>query len=117
MILIAEDNLLMRKMLHSLVEEFDKEIIECGDGGEAFRLYEKYRPDWVLMDVSMRPVDGLTATRKIFSRFPEARIVIVTEHDDPATRMKAFEFGACGFVGKEDLIPLRALIGRYSEEK
>lgn len=118
MILIAEDNALMQRMLHSLVEDLDTIIVECADGGAAITLFEKYRPDWVLMDISMHPVDGLTATREIIGKFPDARIIIVTEHYDDATRAKAFESGAYEFIGKDQLIPLRTLIGgqRISKE-
>ncbi|HEX8568077.1 MAG TPA: response regulator transcription factor [Pyrinomonadaceae bacterium] len=113
MILIAEDNQLMRKMIRSLVEDLDSEIIECADGEAAFNLYEKHLPDWVLMDVSMQPVNGLTATRSIIGKFPAARIVIVTEHDDEETREHAFTAGACEFLGKSDLRRLRTLIGGH----
>lgn len=112
MILIAEDNPLMRKMLRSLVEDLASEIVECADGEAALRLYEKHLPAWVLMDVSMRPVDGLSATRAIVARFQSARVVIVTEHDDAETRRSAFEAGASEFYGKDYLLPLRALIQR-----
>lgn len=117
MILIAEDNPLMRKMLRSLIEDLDPEIIECTDGAEAVRLFEKHRPAWVLMDIGMRPVDGLTATREIIARTSSARVVIVTEHDDEATCRHAFEAGAAAFFGKGDLRPLRKLIGNESEPK
>ncbi len=114
MILIAENNPLMRKILRSLVGDLDAEIVECGDGEAAIDLYEKHRPDWVLMDISMRPVDGLSATREIIGQFPAARVVIVTEHDDAETRRYAFKAGACEFLGKSDLRPLRLLIGSQS---
>lgn len=110
MILIAEDNSLMRSMLRSLVEDLASEIIECADGEAAVELYEKHNPTWVLMDVSMRPVDGLSATRAIISRFASAQIVIVTEHDDVETRRCAFEAGAKEFFGKDYLLPLRSLL-------
>ena len=111
MILIAEDNQLMRAMLRSLVDDIDPDILECSDGASASRLFESHRPSWVLMDVQMGEHDGLTATRAITDRFPSARIVIVTEHDDEATRKRAFEAGATDFFGKDDLMPLRSLIG------
>ena len=111
MILIADDNQLMRRMIRTMVEDLDPQIIECAEGGEALSLFESHRPDWVLMDVSMRPIDGLTATRRIIGQDPSARVVIVTEHDDAATRTKAFEAGACAFVAKDELTPLRTLIG------
>jgi DNA-binding NarL/FixJ family response regulator len=110
MILIADDNPLMRKMLRSLVEDLDPAIVECADGAAALSLYAEHRPEWVLMDISMQPVDGLTATREIIEKFPAARIVIVTGHDDPDTRATALEAGAREFLGKSDLLPLRSLI-------
>lgn len=110
MILIADDNQSMRKMVRSLVEDLDNEILECEDGAEAARLYEAHRPAWVLMDVSMRPMDGITATRQITGRYPAARIVIITEHDDAETREYSLRAGACGFIAKDDLRPLRPLI-------
>jgi len=110
MILIAEDNPLMRKMIRSLVEDLASEIVECADGAAALPLYERHYPDWVLMDISMRPVDGLTATRSILASFQSARVVIVTEHDDAETRRSAFEAGASEFFGKDYLLPLRSLI-------
>lgn len=111
MILIAEDNLLMRKMIRSLVEHLDPEIVECADGEAAVRLYEKHLPDWVLMDISMRPVDGLSATRAIIASYPAARIVIITDYDDAETQRSAFEAGASEFFNKNDLRRLRQLIG------
>jgi len=110
MILIAEDNPLMRKMIRSLVEDLASEIIECADGAAALRLYEEHLPAWVLMDVAMRPVDGLSATRAIRARFQSARVVIVTDYDDAETRRCAFEAGASEFFGKDYLLPLRSLI-------
>lgn len=110
MILIAEDNPLMRKMIRSLVEDLATEIVECADGKAAFSLYEKHRPDWVLMDISMRPTDGLTATKEIVKKFPQARILIVTDHDDAETREHAIRAGACNFFCKDNLLPLRPLI-------
>jgi DNA-binding NarL/FixJ family response regulator len=110
MLLIAEDNELMRQMLRSLVEDLPYEIVECGDGSAAIDLYEKHRPAWVLMDVSMRPVDGLSATREIIARDGSARIAIVTEHDDAETRRFALEAGAKAFFGKSHLLPLRSLL-------
>ena len=100
----------MKKLLRSMVAALDASIIECSDGEEACRLFEQYCPDWVLMDVAMQFMDGLEATRKIVGRCPSAKVVIITNHDDAATRARAFEAGAYGFLGKDDLSPLRRLI-------
>ena len=117
MILIAEDNPLMKKMLHNLVADLDELILECTDGEEACRLYKQHCPDWVLMDISMQVMDGLTATRQIVSQCPSAKVIIITSHNDVATRARAFEAGAYGFVVKDDLLPLRPLISNFQPEQ
>jgi DNA-binding NarL/FixJ family response regulator len=116
MILIAEDTPLMKKLLRAMVADLDEQIIECGNGAEACRLFEQHCPDWVLMDVSMQIMDGLAAARQIISQCPSAKVIIITNHDDAATRARAFEAGACGFLGKDDLSPLRPLIGNFQPE-
>jgi DNA-binding NarL/FixJ family response regulator len=54
--------------------------------------------------------DGLTATRRIIKAHPEARILIVTNHDDDTLRTAAIEAGARGFVLKDDLLALGAFL-------
>jgi DNA-binding NarL/FixJ family response regulator len=108
--LIVDDNAVMRRTIRYAVSEFAREINECADGAAALSAYEKYQPDWVLMDVEMREKDGLTATREICASFLDAKIVIVTNYGDAATREAARKAGACGFVIKENLLELRAII-------
>jgi DNA-binding NarL/FixJ family response regulator len=55
-------------------------------------------------------MDGLTATRELRAAHPEARVIIVTKHNDEQLRDAAFKNGACGFVLKENLLDLRSLI-------
>ena len=62
------------------------------------------------MDLMMPGVDGLTATSQIVSSFPVAKIIIVTSHDSDALREKASNAGAIGYVLKENLSDLKALI-------
>lgn len=101
-------------MIRSLIEDLESEILECENGEEAVALYEKHKPDIVLMDINMQPVDGITATKRILELDPDARIVIVTEHQDRAIRKLARVSGASEFVGKDDLTALPDLIKRLS---
>ncbi len=110
-VLIVDDNSVMRRTIRRMVSEFAGEINECEDGSEALSAYEKYHPDWVLMDVEMRRKDGLTATREICAAFPEAQIVIITKHSAAGMRKAAQIAGAFGFVVKENLLELREIIG------
>jgi CheY-like chemotaxis protein len=110
MILIADDNDDVRRMLRSIVEDIDPDIIECVNGLEAFEAYAEHGPDVVLMDIGMEPVDGLTAMKMILGSFPEARIIVVTEHRDPRTREISLDKGASAFVGKDDVTALAEIV-------
>ncbi len=110
-ILIVEDNPLMREIIRETVSEFADVITECEDGDEAFAAYQATLPDWVLMDLQMRRVDGFTASREIRSRFPYANICIVTDYGDERTRSAAAAVGATAFVVKENLEALRTVLG------
>ena len=112
MILIADDNEGVRRMIRSLVEDRDANVIECSDGQAAIEIFERQLPDWVLMDINMHPVDGLTAMRTILEKHPDAQIIIVSQHQDARTRETALAMGAHAFVGKEDLMELRELVAR-----
>ncbi len=96
-------------MIRSLIEDFDKDVCECEDGAEAFAAFQKHRPQWVLMDLAMRRMNGLNATRQISKAFPDAKIAIVTNHDDTNMRLAATSAGACAYIIKENLIDLRGL--------
>lgn len=109
-ILIVEDNPLMRAMLRETVGEFADTIIECADGAEALAAYQANLPHWVLMDIQMARLDGLTASRQIKTRYPNAKICIVTAYGDARTRQQAAEAGALAFVLKENLEELKTLL-------
>jgi CheY-like chemotaxis protein len=108
-VLIVEDNSEMRRMLADFIAPRFEEIYECADGDEAFSLYQKHLPDWVLMDWQMPQTDGITATREIIARFPSANICLVTSFADDFLRLEATEAGAKGFVLKRNLSELEAV--------
>src|SRR5215813_5434336 len=109
-LLIVEDNDHMRLMLRNIVTDLADEISECSDGAEALSLYQQYKPDWVLMDIRMKDVDGLTATRQIKAEFADAKIIIVTNYDDQYLRQAARQAGAYEFVLKANLLEVRRIL-------
>jgi CheY-like chemotaxis protein len=108
--MIVDDNAEMRTLIRSLLSVVAQEFVECAGGEEAVARFAKERPEWTIMDVVMPGMDGLTATRRIKAQFPEARILIITQHHNPKIRDSAREAGATGFLDKEDLTRLEDII-------
>ncbi len=109
-ILIVDDSDHIRRLIKNLVWDLAETIVECTDGSEAFAAYQKHNPDWVLMDVKMKMVDGIDATRQIKMEYPDAKIMIVTDFDVADLREAAFRAGAREYVVKEDLLSLRRIL-------
>ena len=109
-LLIVDDNAEMRQLVKSIASRVSDEIFECEDGDEALAAFTKHRPDWVVMDVEMKRMDGLKATAQVIAHYPQAKIIVVTKHTDSQTRALASEAGAFAFCSKDDLLRLRSLI-------
>ena len=109
-ILIVEDNEQMRRMVKTLVRDLVECVFECDDGAGALLAYTQHRPDWVLMDLDLPEVDGISATRQIVAAHPEARVMMVTNYDGADLREAARSPGACEYVAKEDLIEIRRIL-------
>lgn len=109
-ILIVDDSRPIRELIRMTLGDTFVVVGECEDGSEALDAYVRLRPAWVLMDVDMLEIDGITATRQIITIFPDAKIVILTEHDDAALRRAALEAGAERYVLKQNLLSLCEII-------
>jgi len=100
----------MRETLKQYVALDGDEVIECDNGSDAPGFYQRHQPDWVLMDISMKGVNGIDATQRILSSDPRAKVIIVTDYNDRSFRRAAKEAGAHSFVAKEDLAELECII-------
>jgi CheY-like chemotaxis protein len=109
-ILIVDDNEDMRELLKILLAGLVDNIYECTDGAEALEAYRTFQPDCVLMDIEMRKVDGITATRQIKAAFPQARIIVMTSYEDPDLREAALKAGAARYVLKEEMFTMQRIL-------
>jgi CheY-like chemotaxis protein len=116
-ILIVEDNEHMRRTIKSLLGDLVTQFHECSDGSQALAAYTEHQPDWVLMDIEMGQVDGLTATKQIKAAYPDARIIIVTNYDEPALRETAQAAGAFDYVLKENLFTLSQMLREQKSDQ
>jgi DNA-binding NarL/FixJ family response regulator len=101
-LLLVDDEVQVRRGLSmAFSAEPDLKVIgEAEDGECAVALAHELRPDVVIMDLRLRTLDGLSATRRIHERDPDIRVVVLTLLDDRLTRSAAAAAGALGFVGK-----------------
>jgi len=104
-ILIVDDHEIFRRGLRSLLESRkDLDITgEAVNGIEAVEKAKELRPDIVVMDVSMPQMDGLQAARMIHSERPEAKILILSQHDSPHMLAAALDAGASAYVTKSQV--------------
>jgi predicted signal transduction protein with EAL and GGDEF domain/FixJ family two-component response regulator len=102
-VLVADDDPVMRLLMLEMLQQVGLDGIEAGDGSEALALARERRPDLILMDVEMPRLDGFAACRAIRrSEGPGASvpIVMVTGGDDIEAVTSAYEAGATDFVSK-----------------
>jgi two-component system, NarL family, response regulator DegU len=109
-LLIVDDNQRARTFVRTLFAGCTSAIEECGDGAQALHSYERFQPDFVLMDLQMEGMNGMLATIRIRALYPNARIVIVTNHDDRSLRDQAEAAGAIGYVLKQQMTDLPQML-------
>lgn len=102
-VVLVDDHAILREGLRSLLSlQDDIEVVgEAGDGASALELVGRVKPDVVLMDVAMPGMDGLEATRRIKSEFPDTRIVVLTQHDNREYVFSLLRAGAVGYILKK----------------
>ncbi len=101
-IIVVDDHEIVRSGLKRLLdqEEGMQVIAEAENGEEAYQLFGELLPDLLLMDISMPGMGGLESLRRIISRFPAARVVVFSMHENVAFATKALTIGARGYVAK-----------------
>ena len=102
-LLLADDHMLIRASLRSLLTEFAgvEVVAEASDGREAFEMVGLHLPDVVLMDISMAGLNGLEATRLIRKEFPQVQVIVLSMHAGERHVLQALRAGASGYILKE----------------
>lgn len=100
--LLVDDHLLVRRGFRRMLEDEPGIAIvaEAADGQEAVDLAVRVRPNVVVMDYALPSMNGATAARKIRAAVPEAAILILSMHSEPACVRNCMEAGVRGYLLK-----------------
>ena len=101
-VLLVDDHSLVRRGFRRILEdEPDMNVVgEAGDGEEAVKLAQQFRPQVVLMDCALPGISGLQATRQILQLVPETRVLMLSMHPEETLVRQALESGASGYILK-----------------
>jgi NarL family two-component system response regulator LiaR len=101
--MLVDDHQMVRNGLGTfLLVHDDLELVgEARDGEQALAIFDRVRPDVVLMDLKMPRLDGVAATRALVERDPEVRVIALTSFKDEALVQEALHAGAIGYLLKD----------------
>jgi two-component system invasion response regulator UvrY len=101
-IMLIDDHTLIRETWRSLLSSIEnmKIVAECGDGRLAGELAEKMRPEIVLLDINMEPIDGFKVLKIIRKLSPISKIIGLSMRSEPANVKRFLRLGAKGYVTK-----------------
>lgn len=102
-VLIADDHSLVREGIIAFLKyTTDIEVVaEASDGIEAIEKAKKFRPDIILMDISMPRLGGLEATIEIRKFDPSIKILVLTQYDDKEYISRFLKAGVSGYLLKK----------------
>ncbi|MCK5339723.1 MAG: response regulator transcription factor [Desulfobulbaceae bacterium] len=116
-ILIIEDHPLFREGLTALLDRYEGyEVIgEAGTGREGLLLAAKFKPDLVLLDITLPGISGIQVARELLAELPGSKVLIVSMHVGINNIIDSFQAGASGYLTKESasgqlLVAMEALL-------
>lgn len=117
-ILIADDNQDITDVLSAYTKKEGYEPIIANDGEEAFRMFEKYNPVAVLLDVMMPKEDGYEVCRKIRAK-SNVPVILITARGEDFERIMGLDIGADDYIVKpfspsEVMARIRAVLRRLT---
>lgn len=102
-VLVVDDEIHIRKFVSLMIESLGEAVVlQAANGREALQIYERERPDLVLLDVNMPRFDGLQTLRELKHLYPEAPVVMLTSLVNRQTVEECLHLGARGYLRKDN---------------
>lgn len=101
-VLLADDHALILTAMRMMIERIEGVVVvaEAYNGRDAVALALAHRPDLVVMDISMKDLNGIEATAQIVAQSPGTRVMILSSHTDESFVLRAIRAGASGYLAK-----------------
>ena len=100
-VLLVDDHAVVREGIRRLLPvHFEAQISEAGDVESGLAIFERERPDIVLLDLNLAGTGGLEMLRRILALDASAKVVIFSMHAEPVYAVRAMKAGARGYVSK-----------------
>ncbi|MDR6867422.1 DNA-binding NarL/FixJ family response regulator [Microbacterium resistens] len=101
-VLVVDDDALVRHALRAFIAGDSRVLLvgEATDGSEVVETCKSTNPDVVLMDIKMREVSGVEATRRLHEWNPRCRVLVLTTFTTEWRALEALRAGACGYLVK-----------------
>src|SRR6185295_6153150 len=96
-VLLADDHAVVAQGLEALLKDSFELVGIVHDGRSLIDAAEALRPDVIVTDISMPMLNGLDAIRQIRARRPDAKVIILTMHQETQLAVEAFRAGASGY--------------------
>ncbi len=102
-VILADDHPVVRDGLAAIVnQQPDMEVVaEAEDGEKAIALYERHRPDVMVLDLRMPKCDGVAVVQRVLEGDPKARLLIMTTYDSDEDIFRSLSQGAKGYLLKD----------------
>jgi DNA-binding NarL/FixJ family response regulator len=105
-LMIVDDHAVFRHLIRQVVATTEDTVLECVSADDAVKCASVFKPDCVTMDLHMPGMNAFTAIKQIRETHPQARVLVVSNHNESDLRRAAIAAGATGFVSKENLSEL-----------
>jgi two-component system invasion response regulator UvrY len=100
-IVLCDDHSVVRMGFRLLLEGSGATVVAEADNGDAaITTYGLHKPDLLIMDISMPGKDGITALIRLLNHHPDARVLMLSAHNDAQLPGRALRNGALGYLCK-----------------
>lgn len=104
-VMLVDDHAVVRAGVRRLLEQDERfsVVAEADTGERAYQIFGEYLPDITVLDLSMPGIGGMETIKRIVARYPTAKILVLSMHENAAFASQALKAGAKGYLAKSGL--------------